>query len=315
MVNCDSPNASVQKAVDNSVGPTTIFISGECDEDVTIAKDDITLSGNKSGLACIKATPGGTGTIDGTITVDGVRATIEFLTITGSGAGVDIINRADVHLTCNDISANEAYGVNVARSSNAVLRDNTLSGNGTRGANLAVFFDCGLTVSHASSVDSRGNTYEDNRHCGIAVGTQSSFRIGATLPNEPGPGADPDERDVFTEVGCDPDSGAGCFSTDGQPVAISAFNGGIVNLRNADVNGEMDVFALSSFRVDSDAAVQGNIGAASLSLVRFKDRSNFGDRVVTYTGTLTCTGNSETFASEVKCGQMCSGAIPGSCAP
>ena len=41
-VNCNQPNASVQNAVDNADGPTTIKINGTCFEDVTITKDDIT---------------------------------------------------------------------------------------------------------------------------------------------------------------------------------------------------------------------------------------------------------------------------------
>ena len=75
-VNCNQPNASVQKAVDNADGPTTININGTCFEDVSITKDDITLSGRPGMSPCNKADPGGNGTIDGTITVDGVRATI-----------------------------------------------------------------------------------------------------------------------------------------------------------------------------------------------------------------------------------------------
>jgi parallel beta-helix repeat protein len=314
-VNCDTPNASIQKAVDNADGPTTIFINGSCVGDVTITKDDITLSGNKDGLACIAATPGGTGTIDGTVTVDGVRATIEFLTITGGGDGVRIENRADVHLTCNDISANKETGVLVLRSSNAILRDNTLNGNGTRTANPFIFFDCGLYVLDASSVLSNGNTYTDNQWCAIDVDRQSAFRNGDFLPRKPGHPADPDDRDVITELGCTPSTGSGCDTNDFGPVAIQAFNGGLVDLRNADVNGEIRVEALSSFRVDADAAILGNIINSFGSMVRLRNRSFLGDREVTYTGTLTCNDTSQAFYSNVQCGQTCTGPIPGSCGP
>ena len=58
-VNCNSPNASVQDAVDNADGPTTIKINGTCFEDVTITKDDITLSGRPGMSACDKDDPGG----------------------------------------------------------------------------------------------------------------------------------------------------------------------------------------------------------------------------------------------------------------
>ena len=317
MVNCNSPGPSIQDAVDSADGPTTIDITGLCVGDVTITKDDITLSGRPGQSPCNKANPGGNGTIDGTVTVDGVRAKIEFLEITGSGAGVNIINRADVHLTCNDISNNEAEGVAVIRSSNAVLRDNTLSGNGTRAVNPFIFFDCGLFAGDASSVRSDGNTYEDNQYCAIEIDRQSAFRNGAFLPRVAGEMADPAGRDVFTEKGCTPSTGNGCFTNDGGPVAIEVFNGGLVDLRNADVNGEIESTVLSSFRVDSDAAVQGNILAQFGSMARLRNREGQfpGERQVTYTGTLTCLDTSQAFFSSVQCGETCTGIIDGDTLP
>ncbi len=316
VVDCGADkNNSVQAAIDFASGPTTIFISGTCVENLSITKDDITLSGNQAGDACNKANPGGTGTIDGTVTVDGVRARIEFLTITGSGDGVDIFNRADVRLTCNDISDNDANGVQVMRSSNAVLRDNTVSGNGTRETDPFIFFDCGLFAADASSVRSDGNTYADNQYCAIEIDRQSSFRNGDFLPRTPGNPADPNGRDVIIERGCDPGTGTGCFTNDFGPLAIEIFNGGLVQLNNADVNGEIEAAGLSSFRVGDDVALQGNIHNEVGSIVRIKDRSTIGDRLVTYTGTLDCSGGAQTFFSNVQCGQTCSGAIPGSCTP
>ncbi len=308
----DCSKKTIQSAVDSAKSGDTIFISGgTCVGDVIITTDDITLSGNEAGIACNKGDPSvsAAATIDGTVTVDGVRARIEFLEITGSGRGVTIINRADVRLFCNDISNNEESGVAVIRTSNAVLRDNTLSGNGTRTVVPNIFFDCGLFAVDASSVRSVGNTYEDNQYCAVEIDRQSSFRNGAFLPRQAGPGADPNERDVITERGCDPDTGTGCFTSDQNIVAIEVFNGGVVDLRNADVNGEIESTALSSFRVDGDAAIQGNIRARFGSVVRIRDRSFLGDRVVTYTGTLTCNDTPQTFFSSVQCGQTCAGGI------
>ncbi len=317
-VNCNNPNASIQAAVDAANGPTIISIKGVCEEDVLLTKDDITLSGKHPNVECDKADPSlsAGATINGTITIDGVRATIEFLEITGAGEGVHIVNRADARLTCNDISGNEANGVAVMRSSNAVLRDNTVSGNGTRTSDISIFWDCGLVASGGSSVDSRGNTYKDNQYCAIDIFRQSEFRNGAFLPRDPSNPhpADPDERDVFTELGCDPASGSGCFTTDWGPVAIDVYTGGSVDLRNADVNGETTVSVLSIFRVEDEAAVQGNIDNSNGSMVRIRDR-NRSDREVTYTGTLSCSSASLTFGSRVLCGQTCSGAIPGTCSP
>ncbi len=40
-----------------------------------------------------------------------------------------------------------------------------------------------------------------------------------------------------------------------------------------------------------------------------------GGRVVTFDGTLSCDPGSQTFGSDVRCGQTCTGNIPGSCSP
>ena len=164
-------------------------------------------------------------------------------------------------------------------------------------------------------MQSIGNTYKDNQYCAIDIETQSSFRSGFFLPRESGHPADPDQRDTIIELGCDITDGTGCFTTDEGPVAIAVFNGGIVDIRNADVGGEMESIASSSFRVDGDATVQGNINNNFNSLVRLRDRSNLGDRVVTFVGSLSCSNGSRVFFSNVQCGQTCSGAIPGSCTP
>ena len=84
LVNC-ATGKTVQAGVNSAKSGDTVFIfGGICAGDVIITTDNITLSGNKMGNACNKADPSASAdaTIDGTITVDGVRATIEFLEIT-----------------------------------------------------------------------------------------------------------------------------------------------------------------------------------------------------------------------------------------
>ncbi len=308
LVNC-ATGKSVQAGVNSAKPGDTVFIfGGTCAGDVNITTDDITLSGNKMGNACNKADPSASAdaTIDGTITVDGVRARIEHLEITGGGDGVVIVNRATVRLVCNDISDNQGNGVIVVRSSNAVLRDNTVSGNGQRKFNEPfIFFDCGLFAADASSVSSRGNTYENNAYCAIEADRQSSFRNGRFLIREPGHPADPAEKDVITQK-----AGA-------NPVAIEAFNGGLVDLRNADVTGQINVTAVSSFRVDGETHIVGDIEATANAVVRIRNRNvQFGgDRQVTFDGTLNCSSGSQTYFSSVQCGQTCTGIIAGDAAP
>jgi hypothetical protein len=104
------------------------------------------------------------------------------------------------------------------------------------------------------------------------------------------------------------------LTSNGGPVAVEVWNGGLFDARNADISGEIEALANSSFRVDGDATIQGNIFNDFDSLVRIRDRSGLlFDREVTYTGTLTCENDSQAFYSDVECGETCSGAIPGSC--
>ncbi len=316
-VDCSaSRNNSIQAAVDAASPGDTIFISGTCVEDVSITKDDITLSGNQAGAACNKADPGGAATINGTIRVDGVRARIEFLTITGSGEGVVIINRADARLTCNDISDNQESGVSVVRTSNAVLRDNTLSRNGQRSFDSPfIFFDVGLFVGGASAVRSDGNTYVDNQYAAIESTRQSSFRNGSFLPRESGHPPILSENDTIIAKGSDPATPASCITDNNGPIAVEVFNNGHAEFRNADICGFIEISVSSSTRIDdAGGEIIGNVTASGSSFVRIRDRSGFGDgRLTTFDGTLTCTGGSQTFFSSVQCGQMCSGAIPSSC--
>lgn len=325
LVNCNSPNASIQDAVDGATGPTTISIKGMCQQDVLLTKDDITLSGKEPNTECNKADPSASAgaTIDGTITVDGVRAKIEFLEITGDGAGVIVTNRADTHLTCNDISSNDESGVLVVRTSNAVLRDNLVENNGQRDLPPATdpedptaHFDCGLYALDASSVASFGNTYRGNAYCAVDSDRQAYFRNGSFSPRRPGNPIDLTETDVIIQRGCAPLDVSGCDVFSGNVTAITVFNGGSVDLRNAEVTGRIEPSAGSHIRVDDHADVVGFIDVSQLSLVRLRNRNiPADDRVVTFDGTLSCQSGSQAFGSNVQCGQTCSGNIPGSCVP
>jgi hypothetical protein len=272
------------------------------------------------GIACDKADPSASAdaTIDGTITVDGVRATIEFLTITGSGDGVNITNRADAHLTCNDISSNQETGVQVTRTSNAVLKDNMVSSNGQRElANPFIFFDGGLFVAGGSHVRSDGNTYKDNQFAAVQVARQGTFRNGSFLPRETGHPPVASEKDTIIAKGSNPANPATCNTDGSGPAAVSLFNNGLAEFRHADICGLSDVAVNSSLRIDgAGGAIVGNVNAFGGSFVRIRDHSVFGDgRLTTLVGTLSCSGGSQTFGSSVVCGQTCSGAIPGTCVP
>ncbi len=295
-VNCSAPGRTIQSAVDSATSGGTIFIfGGTCVGDVTIKTDDITLSGNKMGNACDKANPSASaaGTIDGEVTIDGVRAKIEFLEITGSGQGIFVTNRADAQILCSHIHDNDASGVAVNHDSNAVLRDNLVENNGQE--DLAPTLDptrnfhCGLYVLDASSVHSFGNTYRGNAYCAIASQRESVFQDGTFSPRRAGNPIDGTETDSIIQRGCASLDVSGCDAglNDFDAVAVEVFNGGSVYLRNSEVTGKIEVSAGSHFRVDDHGKLVGTIDAQHLSLVRLRNRNIPDDgRVVSFEGLL-----------------------------
>lgn len=309
---------SVQAAINRAKRPTTIFIEGSCAEDVLVDKDDITLSGNRAGAACDTGDPrfSAGGTIDGTITVAGVRARIEFLTITGSGEGILVTDRGAAEIACNAIHANQAGGVLVLDDSFARLRDNLVSSNGQRSFNKAnVFFDCGLFVGDASAVKSFGNTYKQNQYCAVEADRQAYFRNGSFIPRGTGEAPDPDELDIYVQKGCNQGDPAGACGDPGT-VALEVFNGGNADLRNADVTGLMEVLGASNLRIGTRATVNGNIDARHNSVVRLESRPGLiPPQTTDFHGSLFCDASVQTFFSRVQCGQTCAGPIPGSCVP
>ncbi len=120
---------------------------------------------------------------------------------------------------------------------------------------------------------------------------------------------------MIIQKGGNPLNPATCKTNPGGQIAITVFNGGLAEFRNADICGKIEPAINSSLRIDdAGGEIIGNVEATLGSFVRIIDRSNFGDgRLTTFDGTLTCSGGSQTFGGDVKCGQTCSGAIPGSC--
>ncbi len=301
---CDRGH-SIQAAVDRANGPTTIFIVGVCVEDVTIAKDDITLSGNISGS---ESGPGGSGTISGTVPMKGAdRIVIEFLTITGSGEGATITNGSSALLESNLINNNAKCGVQVTNESSLTLLRNTISDNGRP----APFFESGVFVG-SSTVISRGNTITGNGYGAIEVDTQGLWRNGLFIAANQGVLPDPADLDIFVQDGCAQGAAPGSCGAPGS-IGIEVFDGGNVGLANADVTGFIDVSSGSNFAVGI-SKVSGNIGNSGNSVVRVANNPTSTPPFLTdFTGTLFCSNGAVANFSAVQCGQTCNGNIATTC--
>ncbi len=205
VVNCNSPTATIQDAVDSASGPTTIRFLGVCDEVVTITKDDITLDGHD------------VGTVSGTITFDGAqRGVVQNATVTGPGTGIVATHGASVLIQDNTITANGEVGDNysagigvfsagsaqvlnnditdnlfgdgigVFSGAFATIVGNTITGNGRVGP----WFEAGIQVGRAVA-RGQSNTISNNPYAGIEVFNFGTYRTGSfivpTQPNNDGP--------------------------------------------------------------------------------------------------------------------------------
>jgi hypothetical protein len=103
-VNCDKPNASVQKQVDKLKRGRdgTISSVGFCNESVAIVSDGVTLNGNKCGDGTI-----GGGLTEATVT-GAQPVEIEYLEPTGPGYAVLVLEGASAIIRNNNIHDNEA---------------------------------------------------------------------------------------------------------------------------------------------------------------------------------------------------------------
>jgi hypothetical protein len=225
-VDCYKSHTSVQSAIDKvKVGrDTTIFIVGFCDEQVSIVKDGITLSGNKDGADIIG------GGLTEVVVTGAQRVNIEYLELTGDGSGVGVGEGASVTIRNSNIHDNEADGVGVYYNAFARLESNMITGNGQQEDEEA-----GIQVYQGGIVRSSGNNIADNGYAAIEVGSVSYFRSFG--------------GDILRQTGCDEDEAPGDGSSCGKErtVALDCYRSATCEFRDTQVTGNIDISSLSNF--------------------------------------------------------------------
>ena len=284
-VNCNDPNASVQKKLDraNRNRDVTIVIRGFCDESVTITRDGVTLRGD----------PQGDGEIDGGLrevqVIGAHRVHIMNLELTGGGYGVLAQEGAVVNVSGCNIHDNEFDGIGAFNMVFVRVTGSDIVRNGRP----APFFEAGIDVSGGSVVRSASNYIAENPYAAVEVGNMSYFRSGFFTAGEP---PNPADLDTILQKGCNQGQAAGTCG-DPDTVAFDCYRNGVCDLRNTDVTGVSFISGLSNFDVRT-TTINGNIfgsGGARLHL-----RSS-----VTGSGFVGC--NSEAFASSFT---PCGGFLP-----
>jgi len=192
-VHCGA-GGTIASALARPARSLVIVVHGTCDENVTIARDDVTLEG----------APGG-GTVFGpdstkhTIFVTGSRVTIKSLSVTGGRNGINAkgasflsVRDCDVHnaghsgitfdqsiaghVDGSTIQANPQQGIYI-ESASATLTNNVISGNGQWGV-LATNGSSGrIGLTDAGQYD--GNTIENNGEGGIRIFQGASATVAA----------------------------------------------------------------------------------------------------------------------------------------
>ena len=182
-VNCNSPNQSLQGALDQASDGDTITVVGgsTCLENIVVKVDHVTLDGK------------GTATIDGsgdpasdTIRVLGRDVTIKGFTVTGGRNGIQVRESSSANISDCIVTSNSSAGIRgtagirVSRSSDANINDNTISGNGVDGVlvdggsagiknnTITGNGDDGLSVQFGSFVELDGaNLFQSNSDDGV----------------------------------------------------------------------------------------------------------------------------------------------------
>lgn len=169
-VNCDR-GQSVQDALDRVDGPSILVVSGTCNEDVVITKDDVTLQGGT--YTYIGSDPNAN-----TFLIQGARrVVITGVTVSGAGYGVAVSQGGALTIVNSAIQDNAMAGLVVFLGSSATVNACTIQNNTSNG----------IRITENSTVVLTNSTVQGNGDTGILVRRSSSARIGRTAMGNPGP--------------------------------------------------------------------------------------------------------------------------------
>lgn len=270
-VNCHSDDASIQRQIDE-IRPgrkAIIFINGQCDEDVLIERDDITLSGNKDGDGTID------GGVTGTITVVGARrVTIEYLYLTGTNQGIQALDGATVDILHNRIENNMSDGIGAFNNVFLRVNSNIITGNGQTAPQEA-----GINAAHNTTVRAQDNLIADNAYAAVLVGNASHWRS--------------DGGDTLVERNCRLKE---CH--DFGSYAIDCYRVASCHVTEARINGDISLTGFTFLDVrgtpENRTAIRGNVEVSRGSGVRFRND-------VRHAGIIQCFGGEGVAFQNAKC--------------
>lgn len=248
--------------------PLLVIIEGTCQEDVEITADDVTLQG-------------GSGAVDGQITIDGARrVVIDGLTVTGNGNGIQARRNAAVTVQNSTIENNAVSGIDVTQGAFALIDNNTIRSN----------TDCEIIVRDSGHVRMLNNTIVSNQgdsNICSAVGAFRDARIrmrgGNTViqtATAPSPTAlELDHGSTFRQDG-------GHDTIVGN---VSIFNMTNADFRDVDITGNVDLFLNSNLRLRDQGTVPGNVTVTGNININRSNLAQFRSSAV-INGNINCNG-------------------------
>jgi len=163
----------------------TLFVSGACNENVSIGSryNGITLDGQNS------ATINGTDANSNTVNISGHRITIKGFTITGGSRGILVNRGAEATIDGNTIQATGGQGIEVFNGSSARILNNLIQNNPDHGILIVGTSVADIGVTSGSQTVPDTNTIQNNSGDGINVNRGSSARImGNVISSNTGTG-------------------------------------------------------------------------------------------------------------------------------
>jgi len=210
-VDCDK-GQTIQAALDKgqgSSGPLVINVSGLCEENASIRRDDVTINGNNSS------------TVSGTISLQGAsRTRIENITVTGPGhaiaasgsnnvdlnnviatgndgfAAIFAVSNSSLNINNSNISSNVGDGIFVGLNTSLVTSADTVINNTVIGVHVTIGSSAfiqdgtliqgnqyGIFVDKHSIVDLENADVSNNTNFGIVISRDSAatLRTGNTI--------------------------------------------------------------------------------------------------------------------------------------
>lgn len=281
-VNCNTGGV-IQTEIENATlsRPLEIVISGTCNQDVIIERDQVVLR---------SSVPGTRRTINGFIEVNTAdRIELKDLLIrrrAGPAAtGIKVLNGATVKMENVNVAAHRINQLQVSRNSAAIVEGSQFIGNAA--SQEAVIASDGGHIRMENSLIRAVKVNDSDGH-GLGLYRNAVARLSRNTRLE------------HTGTGCNASNDFECAATivgDGSQLRLQdigpantvtgnavAFDRGQIDARATTFTGNLNANTMSYIELRDTTTVNGNVIVARRSLIRYKGASQ--------TGTLNCFGES-----------------------